>query len=168
MFRFMMCNLWGGLSQQETSPPGPQPGPDQRSMTDGRFLVIDALVSALLSSHARLMACVKKETAPQTLFALTRELFLQFALQHSTSAARARKDLGSSETIITGRASATNDQDIITTDEPASRTLTAAAAAAAVAHEVLTNTLRANNMRRLTLHIVRHVTRRDPAVLRLS
>ena len=107
-------------------------------------------------------------TACQKLFALTREPLLEFALQHSTGAARARKDLGSSETIITGRASATNDQDIITTDESVSAALTAAAAAAAVAHEVLTNTLRANNMRRLTLHFVSHVTRRDPAVLRLS
>ena len=107
-------------------------------------------------------------TACQKLFALTREPLLEFALQHSTGAARARKDLGSSETIITGRASATNDQDIITTDESASPALTAAAVAAAVAHEVLTNTLRANNMRRLTLHFVSHVTRRDPAVLRLS
>jgi len=106
--------------------------------------------------------------APPELHAFTSSPLLEFALQHSTGAARARKDLGSSETIITGRASATNDQDIITTDEYASPALTAAAVAAAVAHEVLTNTLRANNMRRLTLHFVRHVTRRDPAVLRLS
>ncbi len=46
------------------------------------------------------------------------------------------------------RARATADQDIITAAKPASRALTAAAVAAAVAHEVLTNTLRANNMRR--------------------
>ena len=66
------------------------------------------------------------------------------------------------------RARATADQYIITAAQPASRALTAAAVAAAVAHEVLTNTLRANNMRRLNLHFVSHVTRRDPALLRLS
>ncbi len=109
-----------------------------------------------------------KGNAPQTLFALTRKLFLEFALQHSTGAARARHDLGSSETIITGSASATNDQDIITTDQTASPALTAATAASCRAREVLTNTLRAYALRRLALDIARHVTRRDPALLRRS
>ena len=65
------------------------------------------------------------------------------------------------------RASATAEQDIITTCQYASRELTVPALACAVAREVLSSMMRAYALRQLTVHLACHETWRESATDRL-
>ncbi len=80
---------------------------------------------------------------------------------------RARQERVSLASTMPRRASATADQDIITTYQYVFHELTAAAVARAVAREVLSSMMRTHALWRLTVHLACHETWREPAIDRL-